>query len=78
MTEDREQPTSEPGNGPKTFNEFAMVRLKRPARGFGVLYPAGSVGAIVHRHADGIGYEVEFDSPKPGVATVVRDGLESA
>lgn len=68
MTEDREKSAVEPVDEPKTFAEFAMVRLRRRARGFGVRYPAGSVGVVVDRHKDGIAYEVEFDSPRPGVA----------
>ena len=78
MTEDREKSTAEPGDEPKTFADFAMVRLKRPARGFGVLYPAGSVGVVVDCHEDGIVYEVEFDSPMPGIATVAGSDLEPA
>ncbi len=78
MTEDREKPTAEPGDEPKTFADFATVRLRRPARGFGVLFPAGSVGVVVDCHEDGIHYEVEFDSPRPGVATVISRDLEPA
>jgi hypothetical protein len=78
MTEHRGKTTSEPIDGPETFADFVMVRLERPVHGFDVLYPAGNVGTIVHRDEDGIGYEVEFVSPEPGVATVVRDDLESA
>src|SRR5258707_630158 len=70
MTEHREKSIAESGDEPKPFADFAMVRLKRPARGLGVLYPAGSVGVVVDRHEDGIAYEVEFDSPMPGIATV--------
>ena len=33
-------------------------------------YPAGCRGVIVHRHADGIGYEVEFEEPAFRVITL--------
>jgi len=53
------------------FDEFSAVRLLRPVRGLGAMtYPAGTKAVIVHRHDDGIGYEIEFAKPKPGVATV--------
>ena len=78
MIEDSDIPTAKRDDEPKGFADFAIVRLTRPARGFGVLYPAGSVGVVVERHEDGIGYEVEFDSSKPGVATVVNRDLEAA
>jgi hypothetical protein len=59
-----------------TFKDFAMVRLLRPARGFDTVYPIGSVGTVVDRQDDGVGYTIEFDIPKPGVAPVTYRDIE--
>jgi len=52
------------------FEEFSSVALAHAVKHSGETLPAGTVGVIVHRHADGIGYEVEFDLPTFSVITL--------
>jgi hypothetical protein len=50
--------------------EYAAVRLRHDVTSGGVTYKPGARGVIVHRHADGIGYEVEFTEPAFRVVTL--------
>jgi hypothetical protein len=43
--------------------DYAYVRLRHDVSLAGVTYKAGARGVIVHRHVDGVGYEVEFTEP---------------
>ena len=56
--------------GTVLLGECSAVRLCHPVQVGGVTYPAGCRGVIVHRHADGIGYEVEFEEPAFRVITL--------
>ena len=50
--------------------DYAYVRLRHDVTLAGVTYKAGARGVIVHRHADGVGYEVEFEQPAFRVITL--------
>ena len=50
--------------------EYAYVRLLHAIEAGGTTYSAGTRGMIVHRHADGVGYEVEFEQPAFRVVTL--------
>ena len=54
--------------------EYTFVTLRHSVEAGGVTYPAGSKGVIVHRHPDGRGYEVEFESP--GFAVITLTGRD--
>lgn len=56
--------------------EFARVILLRSVQRSGVTIPAGAVGVVVHRHVDGLGYEVEFAEPLEIVLTLTSDEFE--
>ncbi len=56
--------------------EYSFVRLNRPVTSGGVTYPTGSRGVIVHRHADGLGYEVEFEQPAFRVITLTASDVQ--
>ena len=57
------------------LTEYSFVRLNRPVNAGGVTYPAGSRGVIVHRHDDGIGFEVEFEQPAFRVITLTASDI---
>lgn len=56
--------------------EYSFVRLNRPVTAGEVTYPAGSRGVIVHRHDDGLGYEVEFEQPAFRVITLTASDIQ--
>jgi hypothetical protein len=58
------------------LDEYSTVRLSHPVQVGGVTYPAGCRGVIVHRHADGIGYEVEFEEPAFRVITLTGSDIQ--
>ena len=58
------------------LGEYSAVRLSHPVQLGGVTYPAGCRGVIVHRHADGIGYEVEFEEPAFLVITLTGSDIQ--
>ncbi len=41
----------------------------------GVTYPQDSRGVTVHQHADGVGYEVEFERPRFRVITLTAGDI---
>jgi hypothetical protein len=45
------------------LEEYGYVWLTRPVEYRGTKIPSGTRGVIVHKHADGVGYEVEFEQP---------------
>ena len=55
--------------------EYGAVRLRRDVTAGGTTFKAGARGVIVHRHADGIGCEVEFDQPVFRVLTLSAKDL---
>jgi hypothetical protein len=57
------------------FVEFSPVTLKRTLVHKGATFPAGLRGVIVHKHSDGIGYEVEFSHPVEAVLTLKGEDL---
>ena len=57
--------------------EYAYVRLRHAIQAGGTTYAAGARGVIVHRHADGIGYEVEFEQPAFRVITLTGRDIRS-
>ena len=59
------------------LDEYSPVRLRHPVKAGGVTYPTGSRGVIVHRHADGIGYEVEFEEPAFRVITLTGSDIQA-
>ena len=52
--------------------EYSRVSLRHDVEAGGATYAAGTRGVIVHRHADGIGYEVEFEHPAFRVITLTE------
>jgi hypothetical protein len=60
---------------PRAFAEYSAVTLKRSLIHDNVTFPAGTRGVVVHRHRDGIGYEVEFSRPVEAVLTVMGADL---
>jgi hypothetical protein len=56
--------------------DYASVRLRHDVSWAGVTYKAGARGVIVHRHADGIGYEVEFAEPSFRVVTLTAQDIQ--
>ena len=55
--------------------EYSRVSLRHDIQSNGATYAAGTQGAIVHRHADGVGYEVEFERPVFRVITLTERDL---
>jgi Domain of unknown function (DUF4926) len=53
-----------------SFDEFDVVRLRYDTIDDGILYRAGSMGAVVYLHEDADAYEVEFSEPEWGVLTL--------
>ena len=58
------------------MTEYAYVRLRHDVTVGGVTYRTGVRGVIVHRHADGIGYEVEFEHPAFRVVTLTARDIQ--
>jgi hypothetical protein len=56
--------------GKAVLPEYSFVRLSHTVEAGGISYPMGAQGVIVHRHSDGIGYEVEFERPRFRVITL--------
>ena len=57
------------------FAEYSFVVLAHEVAAGGVKYPSGTRGVVVHRHSDGVGYEVEFERPRFGVLTLTANDL---
>jgi hypothetical protein len=55
--------------------EHPSVGLTHPVKHNGDTLPAGTPGVIVHRHSDGVGYEVEFETPEFAVVTLTGSDL---
>jgi hypothetical protein len=63
---------------PQGLAELSVVTLLREVvTDVGVTVPAGTEGTIVGVWADGKAYEVEFDEPVVGNATVRADALRA-
>ncbi|WP_292532950.1 hypothetical protein [Methylocystis sp.] len=60
------------------FAEHCRVKAVCDIHESGEIIPAGSTGTIVHVICDGLGYEVEFTSPKLVVVSAVRSELDLA
>jgi hypothetical protein len=56
--------------------DYAYVRLRHDVSLAGVTYKAGARGVIVHRHADGVGYEVELTEPSFRVVTLTAQDIQ--
>jgi hypothetical protein len=61
--------TAEPAPG-AALRDYAYVRLRHAIQAGDTTYAQGTRGVIVHRHADGVGYEVEFEQPVFRVLTL--------
>jgi hypothetical protein len=59
------------------FEEFTRVILTHPVEVQGVSMPAGASGVIMAAWADGMAYEVEFESPHHVVLTIEGADLVS-
>jgi len=55
------------------FNELTEVALKNAVTVQGVALPAGTRGVIMAAYADGLAFEVEFDTPHVVVTIEARD-----
>ena len=58
------------------FAEFSDVILKRAVDVQGEHMPAGAKGTVMGVYADGLGYEVEFFSPRHVVLTIEGEDLQ--
>jgi hypothetical protein len=52
--------------------EYSRVSLCHDIQSGGTTFAAGTQGVIVHRHGDGVGYEVEFERPVFRVVTLTE------
>ncbi len=59
------------------FADYSFVALAHAVEHNGVTLPAGTGGVVVHRHSDGIGYEVEFEHPTFAVIALSGADLTS-
>lgn|GEM_PF-2026672 len=71
-------PRSRDTGAAASFPEYSYVVLAHDVRAASGDYPSGTRGVIVHKHADGIGYEVEFETPAFGVLTLTESDLSAA
>jgi hypothetical protein len=55
---------------PKPIPELTEVTLKRAVDRRGVHLPAGARGVVMAAYANGLAYEVEFETPKHMVLTL--------
>jgi hypothetical protein len=62
--------------GTVLLDEYSAVRLRHSVEVGGVTYPAGCRDVIVHRLADGIGYEVEFEEPAFRIITLTGSDIQ--
>jgi hypothetical protein len=58
------------------LGEYSAVHSSHPVQVGGVTYPARCRGVVVHPHADGIGYELEFDEPAFRVSTLTGSDIQ--
>jgi Domain of unknown function (DUF4926) len=65
-------------SAPPLLPEHSRVRALRDIRDGDESIPAGAVGTIVHVIKDGVGYDVEFTSPKHVVISATRSELAPA
>ena len=56
--------------------DYTYVCLRHDVSLAGVTYRAGARGVIVHRHPDGVGYEVEFTEPAFRVITLTAQDIQ--
>jgi hypothetical protein len=63
-------------NGP-AFPELSTVRLTRDVAVKGRILPNGARGTVVAAYSDGIGYEVEFETPFHAVVTLEAGTLSA-
>jgi len=71
-------PATTRGGEPKgRFAELSSVALIRAVEVEGRVLPEGGRGTVVAAYSDGIGYEVEFESPFHAVATLEAGDLEA-
>jgi hypothetical protein len=61
--------TAEPARE-SALGDYAYVRLHHAIQAGDTTYAPGTRGVIMHRHADGVGYEVEFEQPVFRVLTM--------
>jgi hypothetical protein len=52
--------------------EYSRVSLRHDVQAGGTTFTTGTQGVIVHRHADGVGFEVEFEHPAFRVITLTE------
>jgi hypothetical protein len=61
----------------RSFEELSEVTLARPIKVQGVSMPAGARGVVMAAWADGLAYEVEFESPQHAVLTIEGEDLKA-
>jgi hypothetical protein len=54
----------------RTFGELAEVSLTHAVEAQGFVMPSGATGIVMAACADGLAYEVEFESPRHVVLTL--------
>jgi hypothetical protein len=62
---------------PRPISEFTEVTLKRAVHVRGVDVPVGAHGVVMAAYADGLAYEVEFETPKHIVLTLEGTDLQA-
>jgi hypothetical protein len=70
-------PTAEPAPG-SALRDYAYVRLRHAIQAGDTTYAPGTRKVIVHRHADGVGDEVEFEQPVFRVLTLNGRDIRAA
>ena len=71
------QSPARPGEAASRPAEYHYVELTHAVEAAGAVFPAGTRGVVVHRHADEIGYEVEFEKPRFAVLTLTSRDIEA-
>jgi len=57
------------------FADFTEVTLAHPVEAFDGVMPKGARGVVMAVYDDGLGYEVEFESPFHAVLTLEQGDL---
>lgn len=63
---------------PRLIPEHACVRAVKDIREGDKVVPAGATGTVVHVIKGGVGYDVEFKSPKHVIISAARSELAPA
>jgi hypothetical protein len=62
----------------RTFEELSEVSLTHAVEAEGFVMPSGATGVVMAAYADGLAYEVEFESPRHVVLTLEAADIRPA